>query len=150
MQCVQGILNLAPNGPNDGGLIVMKGSSALNEEFFATHESKQTTWGPADWYGFSEKDVEWFKSKGCEAIKVCADPGDLILWDSRQVHYNELPKSDAVRSVLCMTSSPISRYRVPMLTLGRSMLLSGFLCRSGRLKEEGRLIQEAYRNSKYL
>lgn len=101
LQCVQGILNLAPNGPNDGGLIVMKGSSALNEEFFATHESNQNTWGPADWFGFSESDIEWFKNKGCETIKVCADPGDLILWDSRQVHFNELPKSDTVRSVLC-------------------------------------------------
>jgi hypothetical protein len=104
LQCVQGLLNLAPNGPNDGGLIVMKGSSAVNEEFFATHESKQNTWGPADWFGFSEEHIEWFKNKGCETIKVCADPGDLILWDSRQVHFNELPKSDAVRSVLCMMS----------------------------------------------
>ncbi|KAF7540418.1 hypothetical protein G7054_g1314 [Neopestalotiopsis clavispora] len=112
LQCVQGLLNLAPNGPDDGGLIVMKGSSALNEEYFATHKSSQKTWGPADWFGFSEKDVEWFKSKGCEIIKVCAEPGDLILWDSREVHYNELPKSDAVRSVLYMCYTPAS-YAAP-------------------------------------
>lgn len=101
MQCVQGILNLATNGPEDGGLIVLKGSSALNEDFFKTHDTERKTWGPADWFGFTPEEVEWFKDRGCEAIKVCAEPGDLILWDSRTVHYNCLPESDAVRSVLC-------------------------------------------------
>jgi hypothetical protein len=101
MQCVQGILNLAPNGPNDGGLIVLKGSSALNEQVFKEHETTDNTWGPADWFGFTAEQVAWFTSRGCEALKVCADPGDLILWDSRTVHYNTLPETDAIRSVLC-------------------------------------------------
>ncbi|KAJ0120119.1 uncharacterized protein J7T55_000973 [Diaporthe amygdali] len=108
LQCVQGILNLAPNGPKDGGLIVLKGSSALNEAFFKTHDTERETWGPADWFGFKPEEVEWFKERGCEAIKVCAEPGDLILWDSRTVHYNCLPESDAVRSVLYMCYSPAS------------------------------------------
>lgn len=105
MQCVQGILNLATNGPKDGGLIVLKGSSALNEAFFKTHDTERKTWGPADWFGFTPEEVEWFKDRGCDAIKVCAEPGDLILWDSRTVHYNCLPESDAVRSVLCKKST---------------------------------------------
>lgn len=37
LQCVQGLLNLAPNGPQDGGLVVLKGSSLLNEAFFKAH-----------------------------------------------------------------------------------------------------------------
>lgn len=45
--------------------------------------------------------MRWFLDRGCEAVKVCADPGDLVLWDSRTVHYNCLPESEAVRSVLC-------------------------------------------------
>ncbi|KAJ9137882.1 Phytanoyl-dioxygenase [Pleurostoma richardsiae] len=108
LQCVQGILNLTPNGPRDGGLIVLKGSSAINEKFFKTHDGKRQTWGPADWFGFTEEEVEWFKARGCEVVKVCAEPGDLILWDSRTVHYNTLPQSDAVRSVLYICYSPAS------------------------------------------
>ena len=104
LQCVQGILNLAPNGPDDGGLIVLKGSSAVNELFFKTHETDRKTWGPTDWFGFTDEEVGWFKAKGCEPVKVCADPGDLILWDSRTVHYNCLPQSNAIRSVLCMST----------------------------------------------
>lgn len=37
LQCVQGLLNLTQNGPRDGGLIVVKGSSRLNETFFKAH-----------------------------------------------------------------------------------------------------------------
>lgn len=44
--------------------------------------------------------------RGCEVIKVCVDPGDLILWDSRTMHWNCLPESEAVRSVLCELFSP--------------------------------------------
>ena len=101
MQCVQGILNLAPNGLNDGGLIVLKGSSKLNELFFKTHETKERTWGPADWFGFQKDEVNWFIERGCEVVKVCADPGDLILWDSRTMHYNVLPESQNTRAVMC-------------------------------------------------
>lgn len=56
---------------------------------------------PADWFGFEKEEVRWFLDRGCEVLKVCAEPGDLILWDSRTVHYNCLPESDNVRSVLC-------------------------------------------------
>ncbi|KAF2031074.1 hypothetical protein EK21DRAFT_111317 [Setomelanomma holmii] len=95
MQCVQGILNLAPNGPDDGGLVVLKGSHKVNETFFKLHpETKGAgTWGSFDWHGFNEEEVDWFKDRGCEEIKVCAEPGDLILWDSRQIHYNKVPST---------------------------------------------------------
>lgn len=32
-RCMQGLVNLLPNGPNDGGLIVCKGAHLLSEEF---------------------------------------------------------------------------------------------------------------------
>jgi hypothetical protein len=33
-------------------------------------------------------DVSWFEERGCQWTKVCAEPGDLIVWDSRTPHYN--------------------------------------------------------------
>lgn len=110
MQCVQGILNLAPNGPEDGGLVVLKGSHKLNELFFKTHpETKGAgTWGSMDWHGFDEEEVLWFKQRGCEVMKVCANPGDLILWDSRQIHYNQVPTSGNVRAVMYICYAPAS------------------------------------------
>ena len=43
LACVQGLLNLAPAGPKDGGLLLMPGSSALFEEYFSTFKARGRT-----------------------------------------------------------------------------------------------------------
>ncbi|RDW79243.1 putative phytanoyldioxygenase [Aspergillus mulundensis] len=108
MQCVQGILNFAPNGPKDGGLLVMKGSSKLMPEFFEAHPEVigRQTWGSSDWFGFDEEEVKWFTDRGCELLKVCADPGDVILWDSRTMHHNCVPTSQNLRAIVYACYTP--------------------------------------------
>ncbi|KAB8210431.1 Clavaminate synthase-like protein [Aspergillus parasiticus] len=112
MQCVQGLLNFAPNGPNDGGLLLMKGSSKLFDTFFtqkreadAHEDAPPPEANFRDLFLFQEKDVQWYKDNGCELIKTCLEPGDLVLWDSRTMHYACLPEGDVIRSVqyVCMT-----------------------------------------------
>lgn len=111
LQCVQGILNFAPNGPKDGGLMVMKGSHTLIQEFFKAHDvAGRKTWGPADWFGFQEGELEWFRSRGCTLTKVCAEPGDLILWDSRTIHYNVLPESQNLRALICKLQPSVKSF----------------------------------------
>ncbi|KAF2163272.1 hypothetical protein M409DRAFT_57565 [Zasmidium cellare ATCC 36951] len=125
LQCIQGIINFAPNGPNDGGLVVLKRSQALNDTYFKTHsKDKKAKWGtvPDDWHGFDPEEVDWYKERGAEEVKVCADPGDLIVWDSRTVHWNVLPQSEqtsigtsllstTVARRLCLVPIPCSRSR---------------------------------------
>ncbi|EXJ79491.1 hypothetical protein A1O1_08755 [Capronia coronata CBS 617.96] len=106
LHCVQGIINIAPNGPQDGGLVVMKGSHHHFTEFFKHNEGKRADWGSEDWRGFSEEQMEWFKERGCELTKVCAGPGDVILWDSRCVHYNVLPEGDQLRALFYACYTP--------------------------------------------
>jgi ectoine hydroxylase-related dioxygenase (phytanoyl-CoA dioxygenase family) len=106
--CAQGIINFAPNGPDDGGLVVIRNSHNFTEQFFKEHPEvvSRKTWGPEDWFGFEGKEVDWFIAKGCDVVKVCADPGDLIVWDSRTIHYNSTPTTDQIRSIVC-ESSPL-------------------------------------------
>lgn len=105
MQCVQGILNFNPCGLNDGGLTVLRGSHNFVEDFFKSHDVTNIgAWGIEDFYMFNEDQQKWFSDKGCETVKVCADPGDLILWDSRTVHYNTPPRGEIVRAALCKSS----------------------------------------------
>jgi hypothetical protein len=103
MACVQGILNFASNGPGDGGLIVMKGSTNSMAEFFKTHPHVigRPTWGTRDWFGFEKSELQWFEERGCEIIKVCAEPGDVVLWDSRTMHWNCVPETQNIRAVIC-------------------------------------------------
>lgn len=147
MHCVQGILNLAPNGEKDGGLIVFKKSSKLNELFFKTHTVKEgNTWGPADWHGFLQEDVDWFQTKGCDMVKVCADPGDLILWDSRTVHYNVLPETDNTRAVMCKGRSLVDRAK--LADPSRYLLYSSSLCIREGSGRESQAVSGESRNCK--
>ncbi|KAF3049637.1 hypothetical protein E8E11_006306 [Didymella keratinophila] len=41
-----------------------------------------------EWYGFTKEGMAWLDKKGFEWVKVNAEPGDLILWDSHTPHYN--------------------------------------------------------------
>lgn len=113
MQAVQGLLNFAPNGPKDGGLVLMRGSSNLFDEYFSQerkmypHEDApppKLEW--EDVFFFDEKkDLEWFTDRGCELVKINMEPGDLVLWDSRTIHYARLPEGDQIRHAqyICMT-----------------------------------------------
>jgi hypothetical protein len=97
MNCVQGIINLSQAGPNDGGLVVMKGSAPLFDRFFEENPvSGPTPWRTAkhqDFHPFTEKNLDWYRAQGCELVKVCAEPGDLIMWDSREVHVRTISSS---------------------------------------------------------
>jgi len=108
--CVQGLVNLNVNGPEDGGLLVLKGSNKLEEEYFRQfpeEKKNHNSWGPADWYGFTEVQQQWFYERGCEWIKVCGEPGDLFLWDSRTMHQNEPPRGDRDRVCTYVTMAPV-------------------------------------------
>lgn len=111
LSCVQGIINLSPAGPKDGGLVLMKGSSKLFDQFFGLNPPDRTQGIGAkhyDFYPFKEHHVDWYKQQGCEILKVCADPGDLILWDSRSMHYAEFPQSETIRTIIYACFTPAS------------------------------------------
>ncbi|KAJ1325430.1 phytanoyl-CoA hydroxylase [Microdochium nivale] len=98
-RCLQGLVNMLPNGANDGGLLVCKGGHLLSGEFhreFKDEKEKVWAW-TKEWYGFTDAGMKWLKDRGCEWIKVEADPGDLIIWDSRTPHYNQAPTSENPR-----------------------------------------------------
>ncbi|KAH8899831.1 hypothetical protein GQ53DRAFT_675954 [Thozetella sp. PMI_491] len=98
-RCLQGIVNILPNGPKDGGLIVCKGGHMLSEEFHRAfkHEPNPVWRWTKEWYGFTDAGLAWLKEKGCEWIKIEAEPGDLLLWDSRTPHYNLSPEGSVPR-----------------------------------------------------
>jgi hypothetical protein len=107
---VQGIINLSPSGPEDGGLVVLPGSHKLNDEFMDTMTDSETWLPMKDVYLFSKEELQWFADRGVRPHKVCADVGDLIMWDSRVVHYGAEPteRSSQIRTCVYATYSPAS------------------------------------------
>ncbi|KAL1310596.1 hypothetical protein AAFC00_000871 [Neodothiora populina] len=106
--CAQGLVNLNTAGPHDGGLVVFPGSHKLVSEFFETQTDK-ANWSQRDLYLFTESELEWFAERDVKPVKLCADPGDLIIWDSRTIHWGAEPepeKSDVVRTVVYVSYAP--------------------------------------------
>ncbi|KAJ5611884.1 hypothetical protein N7528_008989 [Penicillium herquei] len=108
LHCVQGIINLSHAGPEDGSLVVIPGSYAIVEEFFDTMTN------PADWEWrdnryFTKQDMGFFTDRGLAPQKVLAEPGDLIIWDSRTIHWGGEPtnKSDTIRTVIYAAYAPL-------------------------------------------
>ena len=107
LHCVQGIINLSTSGPEDGGLVVYPRSHTLNDEYFDT-QTDVATWAPKDLYRFDQKQLAWFTARGIHPTKVCAEVGDLILWDSRTIHYGAEPSplGSTIRTAIYVAMTP--------------------------------------------
>ena len=106
-QCAQGFVSLSDCGDDDGGLVVYERSHLLHEKFFKVHERKVTK----DWYKFDTDSDELRFYQSCKQIKVNCKAGDMVLWDSRTVHYNKTPSlKSKCRSVIyvCMTPKKLA------------------------------------------
>eukprot|EP01132_Coremiostelium_polycephalum_P002385 gene2385-2947_t len=91
-RCVQGFLNLEHCQEHDGGLIVYEGSHLKHESFFkGTGIETQ-----GDWHKFDNDPREEFPDyfKDCKKVKVCCNIGDVVLWDSRTIHFAAIPDAN--------------------------------------------------------
>ena len=102
-------MNLLPNGPNDGGLIVCKGAHLLSEQFHKemSWETPIPAWNP-EWYGYTEAGMQWLAEHDTTWVKVCAEPGDLLVWDSRTPHYNLSSTTDQNRFCIYTCYMPVA------------------------------------------
>ena len=83
--------------------MVLEGSFPLHAEFFETHEHEapEGGWKWIDSYHYTESQIKWFLDLGCTWKKVEAGPGDVILWDSRCIHYGAAAEGDRPRVATC-------------------------------------------------
>jgi hypothetical protein len=94
----------------------------LSEEFHAEfHDEPNKIWAwTKEWYGFTDEGMKWLADKGCEWIKVNAEPGDLLLWDSRTPHYNLSPSGTAARFCVYTCYMPVTDATQEELTRKKS------------------------------
>jgi len=91
--CVQGQVNYFDAGDKDGGLVVVPRSHKSFANIFENHP--QLAIGKGDFIMLTKggPNSVWNQElKDLQPIKVCAQAGDLTLWDSRTVHCNAGPQ----------------------------------------------------------
>jgi len=114
--CVQGFLNFYPSGIHDGGLVVIPRSHTIFNQIF---KSRPQLKNRGDFISLHNDKILWkheIPKANLGAIKVCAEPGDFVLWDSRTIHCNspalttrEIPKDGTILdprrlvAYVCMT-----------------------------------------------
>ncbi|KAK1706730.1 hypothetical protein BDP67DRAFT_528882 [Colletotrichum lupini] len=109
LECVQGIVNLSKAGIEDGGLTVYPGTHKITEWFFREHTDK-SEWTRKDFFNYTTEQIAWFEKEGYREQKVVAEPGDLIIWDSRLIHFGAEPtsKSNTIRTITYVSYAPAS------------------------------------------
>jgi hypothetical protein len=90
---------------------VLDGSFGLFNEFFETHEHEapEGGWSLRNNHHYTDSQLQWFFDRGCSWIKVEAGPGDVILWDSRTIHYGAEAKGETPRVATCEQYFAINR-----------------------------------------
>ena len=80
----------------------MAGSHKLHQQYFDStggwQPDKDLGFGK-NGYSFSMEELDWYRQQGCEEVKICANAGDLILWDSRMIHWNASPVGGQTRFI---------------------------------------------------
>lgn len=98
---IQGVVNLFPNGPEDGGTLLMSGSHLQFSRYLERHPIDGIT-------AFFPIDPEDPTLSHCPVVKPCLEEGEILLWDSRTFHCNVAPTSNQPRMCIYVSMQPRS------------------------------------------
>eukprot|EP00026_Physarum_polycephalum_P011314 Phypoly_transcript_11528.p1 GENE.Phypoly_transcript_11528~~Phypoly_transcript_11528.p1 ORF type:complete len:304 (+),score=39.32 Phypoly_transcript_11528:238-1149(+) len=104
-QCVQGLLNILPSGEKDGGLCLVPKTHILFNKMFSERTDICQSSVMMDFVKLTRPGFfpEIWNDPQYQPIKLCLDPGDFALWDSRTAHCNH-PAS-------CLNITPEAKLR---------------------------------------
>lgn len=108
---IQGLINLVDSDAASGGLVVIPGTHRIHYDFLMGLGKCPK----GDWYAFSEQEKKEPVFGGY--VKVCAEAGDFLLFDSRTFHCNTVPEKeiDRICTYICM----LPKDRVPGFSIAR-------------------------------
>ena len=122
LECYQGLANFTECGELDGGLVLAAGSKDFFHDYMDAHPSAGYKWTRAQTVDSLFDDVTY--------VKVCAHPGDLVLWHGMMFHCNVPPtRSDPGAYRMCTYVSMQPRANATKAELKKRV----------KLYEEGRM-----------
>jgi len=127
LAAIQGLLNILPNGPDDGGLAVMTGSVKLFTELWEAFKfEKPDGYDYHDHIRLDDAKMKWLEDRGCKVEKPCLDPGDFILWDSRTVHWGQAPTGGNPRFAVYVCYKPFDYMDEEQRELKKELFIKGW------------------------
>jgi ectoine hydroxylase-related dioxygenase (phytanoyl-CoA dioxygenase family) len=71
----------------DATLCVLEKSNLYHKEFAETFEITSTK----NYSHLNDEQINFYKNKGCDEVKILCPKGSLVLWDGRTIHYGAEP-----------------------------------------------------------
>lgn len=90
LHAYQGAVYLETAEHDDWTFEVLEGSHKHLEQLYR-HDKKAALRSSSRHFLMLEDEVGWFEARGCRRLRVAAEAGSLVLWDSRLVHGNARP-----------------------------------------------------------
>jgi hypothetical protein len=81
-ECIQGWVTGYPVRPGDATLLVMPKSHLYHKEIATEFNLTDKE----DWFKLDEEQIEAYRKKGCEEVRIECPRGSMVVWDSRTVH----------------------------------------------------------------
>ena len=82
-ECVQSYISALDVNEGDASLMFLEGSNKYHGDFAKHFNIKDKD----DWYKLKNDDeLKFYTDKGCQEVRMICNKGDLVLWDSRQIH----------------------------------------------------------------
>lgn len=98
--CYQGVVNFLPNGDDDGGLLIVKSSHQIYDNYLEAH--------PTSGYGWYTIQMGDPLLASLPIYKINLQPGEICLWNSKTFHCNMQPLSDNLRMAAYVSMIPRS------------------------------------------
>lgn len=98
-ECVQSWISLFDVNEGDATLQFLEGSNKYHGDCAKYFNIKDKD----DWYKLKDEEIKFYKDKGCSEVRILCDKGDLVLFDSRTVHFgSECLKGRAKENFRCV------------------------------------------------
>lgn len=91
LHAYQGGVYLEAAEEDDWTFYVLQKSHKFLDEFYASDKKVAEESARHNFFNISANNLEWFKSKGCELLRVAVPKGGMVVWDSRLIHANARP-----------------------------------------------------------
>lgn len=105
-ECIQSWVTALDVNEGDSTLTVMEGSHKLHGDF----AKKFGVTNESDWYRLRYDEEKFYKTNGCEYVKIKCPKGSMVFWDSRTIHCGAEPlmtrKESNFRAVVYLCYTP--------------------------------------------
>jgi ectoine hydroxylase-related dioxygenase (phytanoyl-CoA dioxygenase family) len=99
-ECCQSYVSALDVREGDATLVVLESSNKYHGDFAKHFNIKDKD----DWYKLKDEELKFYTDKGCQEVRIICGKGDLVIWDSKTLHFgSEAIKGRQQENMRCIS-----------------------------------------------